>query len=75
MDYDLTPEEEAQLKRTARGLATNEMLPHERSAVASLIGKGLLQNAGIHVRLTPEGEKALKDLERPAVLTCSRHNL
>lgn len=62
MDYQLTREEETELKQVARGLRTNEKLPHDKAALASLIEKGLLKRVGIGVRLTPEGEILLRRL-------------
>ena len=62
MDYQLTNKEEEQLKLIERGLQTNEKLPHDGAAIASLIAKGLLVSIGISVRITPQGEEALRSI-------------
>lgn len=59
MVYKLTQKELEQLKLIKRGLRTNELLPHDRVAIASLIEKGLLRPDGMAVRFTSEGEELL----------------
>ena len=61
MVYKLTQQELEQLKLIKRGLRTNESLPHNRDAIASLIEKGFLRTDGIAVRFTAEGEELLGD--------------
>jgi len=62
MDYQITNKEKEQLKLIERGLRTNEKLPHDGAAIASLITKGLLVSIGISVRITPQGEEALRSI-------------
>jgi hypothetical protein len=64
MDYQLSDEELKQLRLIERGLLTNEKLPHDRVLVASLIAKGLVRTSGIAVKITPEGDEALRSAQQ-----------